>query len=343
MSDSSVKKDNKVSGLVPVRQAGKDGLELYLNQFLPKVDKRKPRGSTIDPQRVMEIVKANVIANDNLQSCTMVSIVRATLRAVELGLIPGSALQEAHLVPFGSECQMIPDYRGLCKLAYNSGYISSIDAGAVYEGDEFVYERGLHPILKHVPSDEEDATKVKNVWCVIRLVTGGVVTDVMTRKQIDRIRNKSRAKNNGPWVTDYAAMAVKTVVKRALKLAPKSGELSKALYADDEADTGMKQPAVFESDADTIEGQFVDEPAKGTDHVKSRLGAKEAKPEPDKAPLIDQIKSLSVSKLSSPDDVEALLLEMTGRKIAHDKLDELTFDECEKVLAKLQDGQTSLV
>ena len=39
----------------------------------------------------------------------------------------------------------------------------------------------------------------------------------VSKADIDKIRKRSKSPNNGPWVSDYAEMAKKTVINRACK------------------------------------------------------------------------------------------------------------------------------
>ena len=56
----------------------------------------------------------------------------------------------------------------------------------------------------------------------------------MSKDEVDAVRKRSRAANNGPWVTDYGEMAKKTVFKRLSKWLPVTPELQEAIAKDDE-------------------------------------------------------------------------------------------------------------
>lgn len=43
-------------------------------------------------------------------------------------------------------------YKGLIDLAHRSGELKSVQAHMVYANDEFEYQLGLEPALKHIPS-----------------------------------------------------------------------------------------------------------------------------------------------------------------------------------------------
>lgn len=231
----------------------------------------------MNPARVTRILIACVSRTPALRNCTMDSIMRAALQAAELGLEPGSATGEAYLVPYGDQCTLIPGYRGLISLARRSGEVSTIMAYTVYQSDKFEFELGLHPKLVHVPDPTaaRDADKITYAYCVIKLKDGGELFDVMTRGEVDRIKNRSRASKSGPWVTDYAEMAKKTVTRRTLKYAPMSVEMSRAIAMDEAFETG--DDSIMAEFSDALVEELVDSQADTTtktDTLKGRLAGK---------------------------------------------------------------------
>jgi recombination protein RecT len=97
---------------------------------------------------------------------------------------------------------------------------------------------------------------------VAKLKDGGVQFDVMSRAEVESIRARSKSADNGPWVTDFAAMAVKTVVRRLFKFLPVSIEIQRAVGLDEMAEAGMSQQNSAVIDGDFA---FVDEPPALTD------------------------------------------------------------------------------
>lgn len=191
--------------------------------------------SMVNPERLLKVVLNNVTKTPALKKCSIESVFRSTLAAAELGLEPGGALGLAYLVPYKDTCQLIVGYRGLIDLACRAGHVSSIRANVVYQGDVFEFVDGLDMRLRHVPAPEgnREPTLITYVYCVVRTKDGGAFYDVMTRGEVDRIRSRSKSGNAGPWVTDYAEMARKTVTRRCLKYVPMSIELRRAIAMDD--------------------------------------------------------------------------------------------------------------
>lgn len=205
----------------------------------------------VTPDKLIKIALGAAQRTPLLLSCTPESIVRAVMQGAELGLTPGSALNQAYLVPFKNnkngdwiwEAQLIISAQGLCELAYRSGLVSFVSVEVVYEGDEFEYELGLDPKLRHVPADETiDPDKITHAYFVVGLKGDSKIFRVMTRKAIDRIKMRSPsmkgATPSGPWISDYAEMAKKTVAKNGFKFVPKSIEVARAIALDNAHETG---------------------------------------------------------------------------------------------------------
>ena len=227
------------------RKTALANLRSLLEQAKEQIALALPRHMT--PERMMRIVLTTVQRTPQLLECSPRSILGCVVEASQLGLEPDGILGHAYLVPFWNkhtqqrECQLIPGYKGLIDLARRSGQLSTIYAQVVYEKDRFEFAYGLDPKLVHVPSGDPDPGAVVAAYAVARLKDGSVQFDVMWRHQIDRIRQRSRAGDSGPWVTDYEEMAKKTVLRRLCKMLPCSVELQRAVALDELASAGMSQ------------------------------------------------------------------------------------------------------
>lgn len=149
------------------------------------------------------------------------SILEATLRAASDGLLLDK--REAALVAFGNVVQYMPMVAGILKKARNSGEISSLICQVVYSNDHFAidYVTSGEPVT-HRP-DLRDRGEPYGVYAIARLKDGSwSQPEFMTRDEVERIRQRSGAKNNGPWVTDFWEMARKTVIRRLAKYLPSS-------------------------------------------------------------------------------------------------------------------------
>lgn len=207
-----------------------------------------------------------------LAQCTPESVLKCMMTLSELGLEPDG--RRAHLIPFGQECTLIVDYKGLVELAMNSGLVSSIYADVIRRNDQFTWDTGE---IKHIINFMEDRGEMYGAYCVIKFKDGGKHTEVMTKPDVDRIRARSKAKNNGPWVTDYEEMAKKTVFRRASKWIKLSPEVQDAL--DKDADDG-KAPASLVSEI--VPPMALPEPEPEGPIVEEPPDKQETPPEPEK-------------------------------------------------------------
>lgn len=197
----------------------------------------------MDPERMMQLAISTMNKNPKLLNCTPESVLGCLMTASALGLEPNdvNGLGQAYIIPYGRVATYISGYRGLYKLALNSGEIQSITVEAVYEGDEFEYRMGDDAHITHVPdlNAEHDYDKLICVYCITRFNNGGVQRNVMPKSEIEKRRNVSKAKNSGPWVEWTEEMAKKTVIRAAAKTWPLSADKSRqvdiASAADEQA------------------------------------------------------------------------------------------------------------
>ena len=195
--------------------------------------------SVMTPERFSRIAMTAVTKSPTLGRCTPGSFMGARLTAAQLGLEPNTPLGQAYLIPYKNkgvlECQFQLGYRGLIELAHRSGELRSIEAHIVYENDEFEYELGLEPKLKHVPAMKNKG-KIAWVYAVYKLNSGGFGFEVMSKEDIEEHKEKySKAAQRGfsPWKNSWEEMAKKTVIKKALKYAPLKTDFVKAVREDE--------------------------------------------------------------------------------------------------------------
>ena len=212
----------------------KDLIRSYEGQFakaLPKV---------MTPERFARIATTAITQNPELAQCTPSSFMGALLNAAQLGLEPNTPLGQAYLIPYNNykthqkECQFQLGYKGLIELAHRSGELKSIEAHVVYEHDDFEFEFGLEPKLKHIPSMDDDRGEITWVYAIYHLVNGGYGFEVMSKAEVNKHRNKySKAANSPAWKDAWEEMAKKTVVKKALKYAPLKTDFVREMNTDE--------------------------------------------------------------------------------------------------------------
>jgi recombination protein RecT len=184
-----------------------------------------------------------------LGECDPRSVFAAVIQSSQLGLEIG-LMGEAHLVPFGKQCQLIPGYTGLMKLARNSGLVVDIYAEAVRINDKFALKLGMERNLEHeplkaqggFPASDQERGDVVGFYAVGVLKDGSRTFVAMSRAEVEKIRNGSKGykaakayKRETIWDTDFDAMGLKTAIRRLCKWLPKSPELATALALDENA------------------------------------------------------------------------------------------------------------
>lgn len=257
-----------------------------LDQMKGEIARCLPKHLT--PERMARIAMTELRKTPKLQECDPMSFIAAIMQASQLGLEPG-ILGSCYLIPFNNnqtgkvECTFMPGYRGFLDLARRSGQIVSLVARAVYSNDEFSYEFGLKENLIHKPA-MNDRGELVAVYAVALLKDGGHQFDVMSKKDVDIIKNQSKSKNNGPWVTHYEEMAKKTVLRKLFKWLPCSVEMQKAVSLDELQEAGIqniKASASEEFDIDFIEGELgetpTEKPSRNHDNLMDKLNAAKGK------------------------------------------------------------------
>ena len=220
-----------------------------------------PKHLTVE--RLSRLAMTACRKNPTLLKADVVSLFGAIMECAQYGLEPGIT---AHLVPYYSTkrkihlVNYIADYRGLIALARRSGEIGPFYAFAVREHDEFDYGLGLEPFITHKPAEGERG-EITHFYAVAKAKDNSWSQfDVMTKAQVDAIRGRSQASENGPWVTDYEPMGCKTVVRRLCKYLPVSVELQQVVTDDEAAERGEQQHS-------WIDGEYeVEEPLR--DQIK---------------------------------------------------------------------------
>lgn len=195
-----------------------------LQRMRGDLEQALPRGMNVDT--LVQVVLTSIVRNPKLLDCTPASFYAAIRQACQLGLMPDGALGEAAIVPFKNVAQFMPMYQGLLKLCYQSDHVEAIDAHLVFEGDEFRFSYGLEPVLEHTPkaANRTDPKKIMFAYAISWMKGGRPIFRVLDRAEIEHYRSRSRAKDDGPWITDWGAMALKTALLRITKLIPKQSE-----------------------------------------------------------------------------------------------------------------------
>lgn len=233
-------------------------MQAYIKQMEGEIKKALP--SVLTPERFTRITLSALSTNPKLQETTPRSFLGAMMTAAQLGLEPNTPLGQAYLIPFRNkdtlECQFQLGYKGLIDLAYRSGQIVVIQAHTVYANDEFHYEFGLDPKLKHIPAEGDRGDPVC-FYAVFKTKDGGFGFEVMSADEVRAHAKKySQAYNSdySPWKKNFEEMAKKTVLKKALKYAPLKTEFIRGISTDETVKTELSDD-MFSVPAQVIEAE----------------------------------------------------------------------------------------
>lgn len=169
--------------------------------------------------------------NPKLQECSKESVLKSIWNVATAGLtlnpVQGLAYLTPRYVAGKWECVLIPGYRGLQKLAQDTGVVRIVESRLVYEGDSFDVQYGLNPDIKHKPCGKKET--IIAAYAIARLQTGEVQFEVMMKSELELIRDlsdswkafKADKVKSAVWNDHEGEMCRKTVVKRLLKYLPK--------------------------------------------------------------------------------------------------------------------------
>jgi recombination protein RecT len=215
--------------------------------------------------RLAQIAMTNILQTPGLIECTRESLFAGVVESMKLGLSLGGPAQECWLIPYrvkgAMTANLIIGYQGMRSLVDRSGTVRDLHPRAVHNGrypvtvedrvewqqtgepDHFEVVFGSNPRIVHIPRNPKPEHKQQLVGCyaVARLKGGGEQMEWLELDEIERHRNRSRAKDSGPWVTDYVQMALKTSVRVICKYLPKSAVpygVQYALYVEDIQERG---------------------------------------------------------------------------------------------------------
>lgn len=160
------------------------------------------------------------------------SLYAAMTKVAAVGLSLNSAMQYAYLVPRSRKVgnQYIPEvcldisYKGLIKIATDTGAIKWAKAEIVRESDVFNY-KGPCEKPEHICDPfKSDRGKYIGVYCIAKTSEDDYLVEIMTEAECMEIASKSEAfkKNSGPWAEFGGEMRKKAVIKRASKTWPRT-------------------------------------------------------------------------------------------------------------------------
>ena len=220
-----------------------DQVRTQLTAMTPQFAAALPKH--VSPERFVRVMMTAVQTTPALLNADRRTLFAAATKAAQQGLLPDG--REGAIVTFKDQAQWMPMVAGIMKLVRNSGEISTWSVQAVYENDNFDFCLGDEEHITHKPA-LSNRGKLIAVYSIVSMKDGEKSREVMSVEDVNGIRARSRSGNSGPWVTDFAEMAKKTVVRRHAKRLPLSTDIDGAIRDDDElfmppAETVAPEPA----------------------------------------------------------------------------------------------------
>jgi recombination protein RecT len=229
---------NVVKAAAGAAQEGRKSFPQMLTAYKNHIAMALPKHMNAD--RMARIAMTCFRQNPKLDECAPESVFAAVIVGSQLGLEPG-ILGQAYLVPYKGECQFIPGWQGYVDLVSRAGR-ASVWTGAVYAGDDFDYELGDRPFLKHKPCGENDPGKLQFTYSIGRIKSSEwPIVEVWQKKKVEQHRDRFNKVGGRHYSFQHFEMYGRKVpLMQVLKYMPKSIELAQAVELDTSADAGSQ-------------------------------------------------------------------------------------------------------
>jgi recombination protein RecT len=225
-------------------------LDDYINQYADDFAAVLPANGGLD-QAMFARLALNVLRyKPQLREVEPASFLGALFSCAQMGLDPTGLDGEIYMTPFNANAgtrenprwvkrlQLIVGYQGYLRLAERTGKIRTLVGRPVYQNDEFLHRivNGQDEVF-HTPTPlGKDRGSLIGTYATAVLTDGSIVVRVCSVEEIESARKRSKAGGKedpeGPWVTDFEAMAIKTAVRRLWKWIPKEEAGIAAFNAD---------------------------------------------------------------------------------------------------------------
>lgn len=175
------------------------------------------------------------------------SVIQCLFNAPKLRLNPDPVFGEIYFIPYAGKLTYQVGYKGMIKLAQNTGKVKSVRAGIVYEKDKWEFwedENGQH--FKFQPSLQlSDRGKEIFVYSIFTDETGKPNVHIMESSHVDKIKAmvKARMKDKQtPWDNELfePEMRKKTCIRRHWKYEPKSAEIAQVIDYEERVERGER-------------------------------------------------------------------------------------------------------
>lgn len=248
---------------------------------------------------------ALLLTNEKIRACDEASIMGALYKAATLGFRLEPEFGECYLIPrnvrskdgkgadvWRSVCTFQIGYKGWKSHALQSGHVTHIEAREVYAEDEFSFQYGTAPHLRHKPADENKGATT-HFYAFARLKVGGEIFEVSNKQAAEKSRRNSETQydivGSGPtkqrvfsekpkdvWGKFYPQMALRAPIKRLCAMLPLTPAIEAASMADGGVTYLQKDGTVTTISPADVEAtaQQPNEEKQPTDGLNAEIAAK---------------------------------------------------------------------
>jgi recombination protein RecT len=216
-------------------------IKQYLEQPAVAAGLAKACAGFIRPELLCRAAYTMLTRTPALQKCTPESVYISLMDAALAGqpLILG----RGYLVPYGNECKFMPGYLTLIDLMLKHPKVLSVWAEAVYEKDDFDYELGDSPFIRHKPEASEDRGELAYAYACARLAGDVVARVVLPAAEVLKHRAASKAwqrdRERSIWGEWEEQMWKKTAIIALSKFVPMSIEALATIQQATDADSAL--------------------------------------------------------------------------------------------------------
>lgn len=190
-----------------------------IDQVAPKFNEIASAQKLVTWAEESQFAIQSIQKNESLAKCHVHTVQNSVINVAAIGLTLNPALGYAYLVPESGECNLKVSFKGLLKIATDSGSILWAKAEIVKENDEFEY-LGVCTSPIHKMNPFKDRGNTIGVYCVAKTHQGDFLVDHMGMQDINKIKASAKTKN--VWNTWEDEMIKKAMIKRASKQWPKT-------------------------------------------------------------------------------------------------------------------------
>lgn len=213
-------------------------IERILTQSMPGFTRIADQNKLVRWEEECQFARQAIQRSTKLQECDPITIQDAIINVAAVGLTLNPAHGYAYLVPEYDKnmqrnvCHLRVSFKGIIKLANDSGVVRWVHADAVHKKDTFTFN-GAWEKPTHEMDPFADRGAPIGVYCTVRTHDGDYLTEVAPWSEV--MKAKGAAKTKNVWEAWEDEMAKKFIIKRAAKQWPKSNSrLSEAIHIIDQ-------------------------------------------------------------------------------------------------------------